>query len=74
MSLLSAINQFLWNGPLLLLLSGVHLYFTIRLHVPQRHIGRAIRMSLRPEHADEPSDTASDTSSNPQENITSHRR
>lgn len=49
MSLLSAINQFLWNGPLLLLLLGVHLYFTISLHVPQRRIGKAIRMSLQPE-------------------------
>lgn len=60
-SLLSAVNQFLWNGPLLLLLLGVHLYFTIHLHVPQRHIGRAIRMSLRPEHTDKPSDAASNT-------------
>lgn len=51
MNLLSAINQFLWNGPLLLLLLGIHLYFTISLHVPQRHIGRAIRMSLQPEPA-----------------------
>lgn len=53
MHLLSNINQFLWNGPLLLLLLGVHLYFTFHLHIPQRHIVRAIRMSLRPETAGE---------------------
>ncbi len=47
--MLSVINQFLWNGPLLFLLLGVHLYFTFHLHVPQRHIGRAVRMSLTPE-------------------------
>ncbi|MDE7224245.1 MAG: amino acid carrier protein [Acetatifactor sp.] len=59
MSLLSVINQFLWNGPLLLLLLGIHLYFTVHLHVPQRHIGKAIRMSLQPEPAAELPDTAS---------------
>lgn len=47
--MLSAINQFLWNGPLLFLLLGVHLYFTFHLRVPQRHICRAVRMSLQPE-------------------------
>lgn len=79
-SFLSAINQFLWNGPLLLLLLGVHLYFTIHLHVPQRHIGKAIRMSLRPESTDKPPD-ASDasfsspesTSPGPREHIPLHR-
>ncbi len=64
MRLLSAINQFLWNGPLLLLLLGVHLYFTIHLHIPQRHIGRAIRMSLRPEPADSPEDKSAAISPN----------
>lgn len=72
--LLSAINQFLWNGPLLLLLLGVHLYFTIRLHVPQRHIGKAIRMSLHPEPPAKLPETASDAVSLSQENILSGPR
>lgn len=62
MSFLSAINHFLWNGPLLLLLLGVHLYFTIHLHIPQRHIGKAIRMSLRSEPVDSTVDESADES------------
>ena len=45
---LASINQFLWSGPLLFLLMGTHLYFTIKLRFPQKNIGKAIRMSVTP--------------------------
>lgn len=49
MNLLSSVNDFLWNFPLLFLLMGTHLYFTMKLRFPQRHILRAIRLSVTPE-------------------------
>ncbi len=45
-SFVQDINQFLWSGPLLLLLSGTHLYFTLLLKFPQKHLLSAIRMSV----------------------------
>ncbi len=47
-SFIQSINQFLWSGPLLFLLMGTHLYFTIRLHFPQKNIMKAIRLSVSP--------------------------
>lgn len=47
-SVLSSANQFLWSGPLLFLLMGTHIYFTIKLGFPQKNIGKAIRMSVTP--------------------------
>ena len=44
-SFVQDINQFLWSGPLLLLLSGTHIYFTLLLKFPQKHLLSAIRMS-----------------------------
>lgn len=41
-------NQFLWSGPLLFLLMGTHLYFTMKLHFPQKNILKAIRLSVTP--------------------------
>ena len=49
MKLLSLINDFLWNCPLLFLLMGTHLFFTLKLHFPQRHIGKALLFSITPE-------------------------
>lgn len=46
MELLIQINQFLWSGPILALLLGIHIYYTIHLHLIQRKIGRGIRLSL----------------------------
>ena len=46
---MQSINEFLWSGPLLFLLMGTHLYFTIKLHVPQKKILEAIRLSVTPE-------------------------
>lgn len=37
----------LWSGPLLVLLMGSHLYFTVYLKGVQRHTLRGIRLSLR---------------------------
>lgn len=48
LSLIQKLNEFLWSGPLLLLLSGTHIYFTLLLRFPQRNIGKAIRLSLHP--------------------------
>lgn len=48
-SSISQINQFLWSGPLLVLLMGTHLYFTMKLHFPQKKIGKAIKLSITPE-------------------------
>lgn len=45
---LEKLNLLLWNGPMLFLLLGTHLFFTIKLR-PQRLALRAIRLSLAPE-------------------------
>ena len=42
---LSAANRFLWNGPLLFLLLGTHLFFTLRLKMVQKHLPHALRLS-----------------------------
>lgn len=47
--LLNTVNGILWGWPMIILLVGTHLYLTIRLHFPQRHIGRAIRISMQPD-------------------------
>lgn len=49
MNILSSINDFLWSFPLLFILMGTHLYFTLKLRIPQRHIGKALRLSITPE-------------------------
>lgn len=46
MELIFALESFLWGGPLLLCLMGCHVFFTIRLRLPQRFTLRGIRLSL----------------------------
>ncbi len=46
---LKTINQFLWGLPMPVLLFGAHIYFTVHLKGVQRHIGRAIRLSVTPD-------------------------
>ncbi len=46
MTLLERINDYLWGFPLLFLLLGTHIYFTLRLGFPQRNLFHAIRLSL----------------------------
>lgn len=44
---LSAISGFLWGWPMIILLLGTHLFLTVRLRFPQRHILHAIRLSFQ---------------------------
>ena len=46
MALLEQINDILWGFPLIALLLGTHIYFTCKLHFPQKHLPEAIRLSL----------------------------
>lgn len=46
-SLLEAISGFLWGWPMIILLLGTHLFLTVRLRFPQRHILKAIKLSVR---------------------------
>lgn len=41
------ISGFLWGWPMMILLLGTHLYLTIRLHFPQKHIFKAIKISVQ---------------------------
>ena len=52
LTLIQPINQFLWSGPLLFLLMGTHLYFTMKLHFPQKNIFHAIRLSVTPQDSE----------------------
>lgn len=45
-SVLYSLQQFLWNGPMLVLLLGTHLYFTFRLRFIQRKLPEGIRLSV----------------------------
>jgi len=44
--LVSTIDGWVWGWPLLILLFGTHLYLTFRLKFIQRHIGKAIKLSV----------------------------
>ena len=45
----SVTSSLLWGWPMIILLLGTHLFLTIRLHFPQRHILKAIRLSVQRE-------------------------
>ena len=45
--ILSAVSDFLWGWPMIILLLGTHLFLTIRLRFPQRHIFKAVRLSFK---------------------------
>jgi AGCS family alanine or glycine:cation symporter len=45
--LLGQASDVVWGPPLLILLFGTHLFLTFRLRFIQRHLGTAIRLSLR---------------------------
>src|SRR5690242_3026794 len=47
--LLGSISDFVWGPPILILLFGTHLYLTFRTRFIQRHLGTAIRLSLKRE-------------------------
>lgn len=44
--ILSYLNGFLWGWPMIILLFGTHLFLTFRLRFPQRHIFKAIKLSV----------------------------
>lgn len=44
---LSAVSTFFWGWPMMILLLGTHLYLTVILRFPQRHIFKAIRLSVQ---------------------------
>ena len=44
--LISEISGILWGWPMIIMLLGTHLFLTIRLKFPQRHIFKAIRLSV----------------------------
>ena len=46
----SDISNFLWGWPMIILLLGTHIYLTIILRFPQRHIFKAIRLSFKRDH------------------------
>lgn len=45
-ALVSACSNFIWGVPMLVMLFGTHLFLTVRLRLVQRHIPKAIRLSL----------------------------
>ncbi len=47
MAYLESVNNLLWGFPLIILLMGTHIYFTLRLKFPQKKLWYAIRLSLR---------------------------
>ncbi len=53
MEFLKNINNLLWGIPLPVLLFGSHIYYTFRLKGVQKHIGKAIRISFRPDNEGE---------------------
>lgn len=49
MSYLKAFNNFLWTYPIFLSLIGTHIFFTIRLHFPQKKVFYGIKLSVKNE-------------------------
>lgn len=44
---LTELSNFLWGWPMIILLLGTHVFLTIRLRFPQRHIFKAVRLSVK---------------------------
>ncbi len=42
----SDLSSFLWGWPMIILLIGTHLFLTIKLKFPQRHLFKAIKLSV----------------------------
>ena len=45
----SQLSGLLWGWPMIILLLGTHIYLTIRLKFPQRHLVKAIKLSVKPD-------------------------
>ncbi len=48
-TLLKSVNSFLWNGPLLLFLLFIHIYFTFRTGFVQKKLPKALKFSIQNE-------------------------
>jgi alanine or glycine:cation symporter, AGCS family len=46
---LKTMNNFLWGIPMPALLFGAHIYFTVHLKGVQKHIGKAVKLSVTPD-------------------------
>ena len=44
--MVSALNDFMWGWPMIILLLGTHIFLTFRLKVPQRKLWTAIKLSV----------------------------
>ena len=42
----SSLSSYLWGWPMIILLIGTHVYLTIKLRFPQRHLIKAIKLSV----------------------------
>lgn len=47
-SLIQTINEFLWSGPILILLGTTHILLSIKLKFPQRYVFQGIKLSIKP--------------------------
>lgn len=45
--IIATLSDILWGWPMMILLLGTHIFLTVRLNFPQRHIFKAIRLSLK---------------------------
>lgn len=45
--ILAQVSSILWGWPMIILLLGTHIFLTIRLKFPQRHIFQAIKLSVQ---------------------------
>ena len=45
--ILSAVSDFLWGWPMIILLLGTHVFLTFRLRIPQRKLLTGIRLSIK---------------------------
>lgn len=46
-NIIASVSSFIWGWPMIIILLGTHLFLTVRLKFPQRHIFKAIGLSLR---------------------------
>lgn len=45
----ATLSGYLWGWPTIVLLLGTHIYLTVRLRFPQRHILKALKLSITPD-------------------------
>lgn len=50
---LKTFNNFIWGIPMPILLFGTHIYFTVHLRGVQKHIGKAVKLSVTPDKSED---------------------